>query len=147
MESIKNIGTLLKELRKSKRLSQIEVAKAANIAVNSLRLYESNKRQPRFEQLMAILDALNATMGDLLRLRPTVDSPENRKALDDGLVAMLETMDAFRADQLHQEINSLFSSLNLDGKEAAVDAVKNIAKQPDFLRTLPSDEERPPEDQ
>lgn len=53
-----DIGSKIRNTRKEKGLSQVEVAQAAKIAVNSLRLYESNKRQPRIEQLQAIADAL-----------------------------------------------------------------------------------------
>ena len=134
MEPTHKIGTLLRELRKRKKLSQIEVAKAANIAVHSLRLYEANKRQPRFEQLMAILNALNANMGDLLQIQPTVDAPENWKALEDGLSAMFETIDAFRADSLKDELDNLFSTLTLDGKEEVLAATRAIASNPDYQR-------------
>ena len=55
---VKEVGTRIREIRKEKKLSQVQVATDAKIAVNSLRLYESNKRQPRFEQLLHIADAL-----------------------------------------------------------------------------------------
>lgn len=47
-----DIGSKIRNTRKEKGLSQVEVAQAAKIAVNSLRLYESNKRQLRNEQAM-----------------------------------------------------------------------------------------------
>lgn len=56
------LGSVLKKIRKSKGLSQIEVAEAADIAINSLRLYESNKRQPGFKQLVSILAVLGITL-------------------------------------------------------------------------------------
>ena len=46
-----SLGLKLRQIRKEKKLSQIEVAEKANVAVNSIRLYEANKRQPRMDQL------------------------------------------------------------------------------------------------
>lgn len=61
-----DIGVRIKEIRKSKGLSQMEVAQKAGIAVNSLRLYEAGKRQPRAEQMCDIASALDTSVGELL---------------------------------------------------------------------------------
>lgn len=132
MNSIQNIGALLKVLRQRKKLTQIEVANSAGIAVNSLRLYENNKRQPRFEQLIAILEAMGATMGDLLALVDTVDTEPN---IHQGLTALFTAGDVYRSEQLKRELNMLFDKLNLDGKEKAVETVKIIEGNPEFQRT------------
>lgn len=60
-----DIGTRIREARKSKGLSQIELAQIANIAVNSLRLYEANKRHPRTDTLQAIASALGVSVDTL----------------------------------------------------------------------------------
>lgn len=60
-----DIGRRIKELRKNEGLTQIEFADKAGIAVNSLRLYESGKRQPRLDQLGKIASALNVTVSYL----------------------------------------------------------------------------------
>ena len=54
-----DIGTTIREIRKSKGLTQIEVAEKAGISVNSLRLYEAGKRQPNIKQIKAIFMALD----------------------------------------------------------------------------------------
>lgn len=61
-----DISSRLRDVRKDKRLSQMEVAQKANIAVNSLRLYESGKRQPRMDQLLKIAAALNVSVPYLI---------------------------------------------------------------------------------
>lgn len=61
-----DVGSKIRNARKEKGLSQIEVAQAAGIAVNSLRLYEANKRQPRMKQLQAIADTLGVSISYLL---------------------------------------------------------------------------------
>ena len=42
------------QIRKSKKISQIELAKKAGISVNSLRLYEAGKRSPTFATLQKL---------------------------------------------------------------------------------------------
>ena len=63
-----NIGSRIRSIRKNKGFTQIEVAHKANIAVNSLRNYESNKRQPNMEQLRAIANALDISLSELIWL-------------------------------------------------------------------------------
>lgn len=54
-----DVGSRIRKARKSKNLTQIEVAASAKISVNSLRLYEAGKRQPGIDQLKAIARALD----------------------------------------------------------------------------------------
>ena len=49
-----NVGEAIRAKRKEKGMTQIEVAQAAGIAVNSLRLYESGKRQPKQSVLLIL---------------------------------------------------------------------------------------------
>lgn len=60
------IGNLIKAARKAAKLTQSELAEKAGIAINSLRLYEGGKRQPRIEQLQHIADALGMPITDFL---------------------------------------------------------------------------------
>lgn len=53
------IGATMRELRKAKGLTQVQVAEEAGISVNSLRLYEAGKRQPNIKQIKAIFKALD----------------------------------------------------------------------------------------
>ena len=60
------IGYLIRAARKAAKFTQAELAEKAGIAVNSLRLYEGGKRQPRIEQLQHIADALCVPITDFL---------------------------------------------------------------------------------
>lgn len=60
------IGEQLRTARKNAGLTQAEVAKNAEIAINSLRLYESGKRQPNLEQLSRIAKALGISVARLM---------------------------------------------------------------------------------
>lgn len=50
------ISDILKYLRKSKKLKQLEVASTANIAVSTINGYETNYSQPTFEMIEKIAD-------------------------------------------------------------------------------------------
>lgn len=54
-----DIGSRIRNARKAKNLTQIELAKKAAISVNSLRLYEAGKREPGIAQLKAIAQAVD----------------------------------------------------------------------------------------
>mgnify|MGYP002518213785 CR=1 FL=1 len=64
----------LKNLRKEKGLTQIELAEKAGIAVNSVRLYESGKITPKMDSVEKIAVALNTTVASLMGYeeKPTI---------------------------------------------------------------------------
>lgn len=64
------LGYMIKAARKAAKLTQAELAEKAGIAINSLRLYEGGKRQPRIEQLQHIADALGVPITDFLLQTP-----------------------------------------------------------------------------
>lgn len=61
-----NIGEAIRAKRKERGMTQIEVAQAAGIAVNSLRLYESGKRQPKQSVFIDIAHALGTNAVELM---------------------------------------------------------------------------------
>lgn len=91
------IGSTIREIRKSKGLTQIEVAEKAKISVNSLRLYEAEKRQPNIEQIKAIYSAMdekitingeeNIKEGERFILAPNKQLVESME-LDDYLIKL-----------------------------------------------------------
>lgn len=58
-------GEEIKKYRKQQNLTQVELAQKAGIAVNSLRLYEAGKHQPRMKQLQSLATALNVPLSAL----------------------------------------------------------------------------------
>lgn len=59
-------GERIKALRREKGLSQVELAARAGIAVNSLRLYEAGKREPKVDAITKLAKALGVTKQELL---------------------------------------------------------------------------------
>ena len=52
----------LKSIRKSKKLTQKQVANEAGIAERAYQSYEGNERKPTFENLIALADYFNVTI-------------------------------------------------------------------------------------
>lgn len=55
-------GQHIKSARKKSKLTQIEAAGKLDIAVNSLRLYEANKRTPSLKVMAKMADLYNVTL-------------------------------------------------------------------------------------
>lgn len=127
-----DIGSKIRDTRKKRGLSQVEVAQAAKIAVNSLRLYESNKRQPRLEQLQAIADALGVDINWLV----------NGQTLEQRDQAIKDHISRrFTEAELDKRLRGSYDTLTLEGKEKAVDSVEIIAGNPAYQKP-----KKPPEE-
>ena len=134
-----DIGTKIRMIRKSKGITQNDLAANARIAVNSLRLYEANKRQPRADQLRAIASALGVSVADLLDVKParavdpneTEAEREKRLGLPEGYFKRLATPEeTARRDRLLDS----FMEMNAIGQQKAVDQVSDLAKIPDYQK-------------
>lgn len=55
------IGERLRNTRKAKNLTQMQLAQSAGVAVNSIRLYEGDKREPTIKALQKLADVLGVS--------------------------------------------------------------------------------------
>lgn len=132
-----SLGLKLRQIRKEKKLSQIEVAEKANVAVNSIRLYEANKRQPRMDQLQKIASALEIDVTELLQpLKVTEidlgDGLKQRKEIhgEPGNKLTPEKEEAINKGLLLDS----FDKLNDKGQQKAVAYVELLAGHPDYKK-------------
>lgn len=63
---MKNFAIRLKELRKEKELTQLQLAEKFNISKSSISMYESGSRMPEYETLEAIADYFNVNLDYLV---------------------------------------------------------------------------------
>lgn len=112
-----DIGKRIKELRKSKGLTQIEFAEKAGIAVNSLRLYESGKRQPRLYQLGKIAKCFGMSVFEL--------AEGDWRSVDMGGIVDFD-------DSLKKQLDIAFSRLNNKGKSVALGQVLELTEMPEY---------------
>ena len=61
-------GNRLKELRKSRNLTQIELGKIIGVSNNAICLYENSKHEPLFEHLVNISKFFNVSIESLLNI-------------------------------------------------------------------------------
>ena len=66
----------LKELRKSRRISQIKLAIDLNTSQNTISRYETGEREPGLNELIKIADYFNVSIDYLLN---RTDNPEIQK--------------------------------------------------------------------
>lgn len=118
-----DVGVRIREARKAQKLTQAEVAQKAGIAINSLRLYEAGKRQPRLEQLRQIALALGTAVSELVDpdYWSTVTEEEWRETAPQNRLASPKT-----------RITTALGKLNDAGMEKAADAVEVIAEVPRY---------------
>ena len=60
------IGERIAQLRKSRSMSQFQLAKTLNIATSTLGMYERNKRKPNMEMLEKLADFFGVSIDYLL---------------------------------------------------------------------------------
>lgn len=150
-----DVGDLIKQRRKKKGLTQIELASKAGISVNSLRLYEAGKRQPKVDQLVKIASALDTDIFSLLSYdkfnllyfihqanseissRLKKDYPSNSALYDD-----LMKEDVFFPElrgKTDRQLIDAYSSLNEKGREKAVERVEELTEIPKYQKKVEPD--------
>lgn len=131
---VKEIGTRIREIRKEKGLSQIEVAKNAKIAVNSLRLYESNKRQPSFEKLLHIADALGVDVNVFFdpHITLTIDN-----AVESGWRNARQFYGISNSDPNIISLLDAYNQLNNKGQQIAVERVEELSQLKQYKKENP----------
>ena len=70
MANVPKFGEQIREMRKTYGLTQEEYAKKAGIAINSLRRYEANERQPTMDVLEKLASALGLQLQSFLWENP-----------------------------------------------------------------------------
>lgn len=146
-----DIGTNMRNARKQKGLSQVEVSQKAGIAVNSLRLYEAGKRQPNLNTLKKIANALDIPVYELdpnfheyigfsfgtNLLQPRSDEKEQlmqvgkENAPTDDEVLKINCA----------AVSSYMEKMNRAGQAVAVQTVKTLADMPEYQKKDESGQE------
>lgn len=146
-------GEAIRKMRKSKGLTQIEVAKRAGISVNSLRLYEADKRNPKINHLQAILKALgeDGTLTDygmrsikrqeakdsvLLKIASAlkIDPVELEKKLETELGIADDSFLQSNTNSNEEKLLSVFYLLNDEGQGKAVERVEELTEIPKYKK-------------
>lgn len=144
------IGSSIRKARKEKGLTQIKLAEMTDMAVNSIRLYESGKRIPSIDQRIRIAYELDCSPFDLMtedEVKSFTDSDSQFQSfilIHNDMVKNTQKIKAleFAESVYARDIISAFELLNERGKEEAARSVSIIAGNPVFQRknaTEPAD--------
>lgn len=125
-----DIGGNIRKARKIRGLTQIDVAEMAEIAVNSLRLYEAGKRTPNLEQLQHIARAIGVEWPSLV---------DGDFIWDDGTTVEIPAGMGFTASlggtvkaTVRTKIDAALDKLNPDGQQKAVERVEELTEIPRY---------------
>lgn len=126
-------GSILRELREEKDLSQVDLAKKLNITSQSLSQYELSKRMPDIEMINRLADFFNISV-DYLLGRTNVEDQE-------GIPVMETSYEYYASKGILKEISNL-SFESLEDLEAYIkllkmrDMQKRNSESSDELSTL-----------
>ena len=81
----------IKELRKSKKLSQEELAKMVGVSIDTIRRYELGEREPRITELQALAAALGTTVASLMGEpeEPAQEIQSNARLIPPGNILLI----------------------------------------------------------
>lgn len=129
-----SIGQRIRDARKKAGLTQEQLAIACNVATITIRQYETNKREPRYEQLKSIARVLKVDWADL------VDGDDAAEMVKRHMLDMLNGKKEPAHEQLSQALLAAFSQLNDEGQGKAVERVEELTEIPKYQK------EKPPQD-
>lgn len=140
------LGEEIRTIRKAHGLTQQELADKAGLAVNTIRLYEAEKRVPDVVRLKKIADALGCSVNEFYPgsndAESMIDSlisnfhlgdPDNRLELK---LTITPTTRIWGEDRLC----AVYKQLNDKGKEIAIERLEELALIPAYQKQ-PSESE------
>ena len=105
------VAELIKKYRKQAGLTQEELAKKTNCATITIRQYESGKRDPSVSTLLAIADALNVDLLDLIDAIAKEKNKDNTYLAIEALIEKIKASEA-RAEKAEKERDAAVKELN-----------------------------------
>lgn len=121
------IGENIKRVREEKGMTQKELAEKCNLAVITIRQYESGKREPKQRTLNKIAKAL-----DVYILELTIDKQAHHISIWDILAKNKAEMK--ESEYALNKISGYIRLLNDDGKEKAIEQVELLTKIPEYKK-------------
>ena len=119
----------IKEIRKSKNITQEQLSKAIGVSRSVISKYENGTIPITLETISEIAKALDVPAFELLG--PYIGSP---------LPGLVDSSDLDTVTQIHvtldlrKPLETAFSKLNAKGREVAVERVEELAKIPEYQR-------------
>lgn len=121
-------GCILRDLRKSKGLTQRELAAILGISFSAVSMYERGEREPDFEMIEAIADTFNVDMNYLLGKQKNQRVLSVAAAQNDAETIRLDAdeLEFLREIRERPEMKIMFSVTKNATKEDLMKAVKIV---------------------
>lgn len=127
----------LKKLRKEKGLTQVQFAKEFNISSGTIAMWETNKREPNSEMLIAIADFFNCSVDYLIgRDTSRINDDVLDKANELDLDALSFYGNIFEA-QKEDELIKKYRTLDEYGKDTVICVAEAEAKRCSAVQSQP----------
>ena len=133
-----DIGAAIREIRKDRGYTQVELAEKIGMAVNSIRLYEAGKRIPSIDQRIRISEILDCSPYEFM-------TEEEAAAFSEAAGAGYWSRDdelrhefGYTFSETELQLIEHFSKLNIHGQKEAIRSVEIIAGNPIFQCKTPS---------
>lgn len=136
------IGEKIKQARKKANLTQGELGKKLGVSAAMVAQYEKGVRNPKWETLRNIANALNVETGSLIgdwddcstnKDSISVDRPKIQEAINIHPNMQL-TQESFKYESKKILLNSAFDSLNDAGQDKAIEQVVLLTKIPEYQK-------------
>ena len=134
-------GDSLRKIRKSRNMSQDDLAELLGTSKQVISRYETGQRSPKVSVVDEYASKLGVTIAELtgssrsvLELAFSPDSPASRKlrAIGEQLTPLAT------ADPGEEELLSIYRSMNDLGRQTLVDVARGLAANPDMRKDGPS---------
>ena len=119
------ISENIRELRKSLKMTQKELAKATGLSIGTIQGYEQGRYEPKIDALRLLMEALGCTYSDI------IDEPLD--IYTDGERSLLYWLifDEIPTNQYENLLTS-FNDLNNQGRNKAIEQVEMLTKIPEY---------------
>lgn len=128
------IGHNLKSARNAAGLTQEELAQQCGVATITIRQYESGKREPKYDTLERLADALDVPLEVLLGIGDSISSVDNVQAQATKNYAKNRFTEATAWKARLDEIGEDMEKLNDEGQLEAVKRVKELTEIAKYQR-------------
>jgi transcriptional regulator with XRE-family HTH domain len=104
MTPASQFGSLVRSIRKSRKMKIWQVAEKVDIEVKHLGRIERGERQPSFDLILSLAECLSVSPARFFEFDSTGDPKTIRKNVD----RLISNLDAKQLEQVHRILNTLF---------------------------------------
>ena len=113
MDNKKLLGLRIKTMRKSRKMTQADLARAIDQSQSSITMYETGRREPDFETLEALADVFNVPLASIVDYSGF--DPDHDPQIH-AVSTMMESMSKEQKDQILAIVRAVVSTSQPDKK-------------------------------